>query len=56
MNRYTIRYKLNGVTETRISPYCRSRREAALWIVRLKPAILAHLEDLEVRPYRHGDR
>lgn len=56
MIRYTIQYKLPGQPkETRTSPFVASRREAAVWLIKQKPALLDHLETLSVKQYQVSD-
>lgn len=55
MKRFTIKYAINGVREVRVSPFVGSPNDAVLWLYRIKPLILRHLDTLEVRPWQRGD-
>jgi len=57
MQRFTIIYFTpSGVKEQRISPYVEHAGAAAAWILRMKPWLIQHLAEVEVRPYMRGDR
>lgn len=55
MNRWTIRFEIDGIKETRISPWMPDANAALVWLYRQKPLILRCLETLVVRPYQKGD-
>lgn len=55
--RYTMKFFLPGRHDKAvvISPFVRSRNEAAMWLYRQKPEAFSDLESFEIRPYQFGD-
>ena len=55
--RYTIQYLTPaGRKELRVSPFMEHAGAAVFWLLQQKPWLIRHLSEIEVRPYRTGDR
>lgn len=53
---WTVSYfKEDGTREYRTTPYLPSKGAAFMWLVQLRPYLLYHPNEIEVRPWRRGD-